>query len=59
MPTWFCARSWFNRLGCFDEIAKVSTSVIHLYFTGDFFFKGHCEDLTFFFKHLRNGIQFE
>ncbi|CAF2799969.1 unnamed protein product [Rotaria sp. Silwood2] len=38
MPTWFCSRSWFDRLGGFDEIAK-----------------GHCEDLTFFFKHLRNG----
>jgi len=32
------SRSWFNRLGGFDEIAK-----------------GHCEDLTFFYKHLRNG----
>ncbi|CAF0916166.1 unnamed protein product [Rotaria sp. Silwood1] len=41
MPTWFCSRSWFDRLGGFDEIAK-----------------GHCEDLTFFFKHLRNGKVF-
>jgi hypothetical protein len=24
MPTWFCSRSWFDRLGGFDEIAKVS-----------------------------------
>ncbi|CAF0977998.1 unnamed protein product [Adineta ricciae] len=22
MPTWFCARSWFDRLGGFDEIAR-------------------------------------
>ncbi|UJR36598.1 hypothetical protein I4U23_029318 [Adineta vaga] len=37
MPTWFCSRAWFHRLGGFDEIAQ-----------------GHCEDLTFFFKHLRH-----
>ncbi|CAF1215247.1 unnamed protein product [Adineta ricciae] len=24
MPTWFCARSWFDRLGGFDEIARVN-----------------------------------
>jgi hypothetical protein len=30
MPTWFCSRSWFDRLGGFDEIAKVSMFFLYI-----------------------------
>ena len=58
MPTWFCSRSWFDRLGGFDEIAKVSLSCNSNAEAGQWgrvVLQGHCEDLTFFFKHLRHG----
>ena len=29
MPTWFCARSWFDQLGGFDEIAQVGRESPH------------------------------
>lgn len=39
MPTWFCTRQCFHKIGAFDQSDS----------------KGIPEDLIFFYKHIRNG----